>query len=218
MNKTLIEKLEGMLDIGCGEKYDAGIRDAIAIVRQQEAEATGKESLQVQGSESSVLGDGERVDAVGRARTLSGSIPDSPSQQREISVVNDFRDKISNALECANLFVLKHCDKPKAVEVIQAINAGRDALRLCKPVSQSDTPVNDTEAMEWLTGNYGGSYELWVDPVSLFNDFHKLLKPVSVSLEKCLVPLLNGDYIDLYDDAKKAAKAVLDAAGVKYVD
>lgn len=64
-----------------------------------------------------------------------GENPSRRGESSEISVIDDFRDKISNALECANLFVLKHCDKPKAVEVIQAINAGRDALRLHKPVS-----------------------------------------------------------------------------------
>lgn len=62
----------------------------------------------------------------GAPQPFLGSIKSS-----EIPVVDD---AISNALECANLFVLKNCHLPKSVEVIQAINAGRDALRLHKPV------------------------------------------------------------------------------------
>lgn len=32
-------------------------------------------------------------------------------------------------------------------------------------------PITDTEAVEWLRENYSGNYELFVDPVALFEDY-----------------------------------------------
>jgi len=67
-------------------------------------------------------------------------------QQREIPVLDDRHDRISEALECANLFVLSNCDRKAAVQVIQAINAGRDALRETEPENSVKLP--DAEAVE----------------------------------------------------------------------
>jgi len=86
----------------------------------------------------------------------------------------------------------------------------------CDPDLSREIPVNDTEAVEWLTEKFGGCYELFVDPVAIYTAFHQP-KPVSsgVSLsglcEKLKTVSLDGRYWP-----EQIVKDVLDAAGVKY--
>lgn len=38
--------------------------------------------------------------------------------------------------------------------------------------------MKEIEAVEWLKESYGGSWEIFVDPVALYNDFERLRKEI----------------------------------------
>jgi len=121
-NQALIEKVAEAISLAGNIPFaDHELDTQVLILKEAKA------AISAMGDASTRKDDGSDITPGSDAY---GNYPDL--QRREISVVDD---AISNALECANLFVLKNCHLPKSVEVIQAINAGRDALRTRKPVS-----------------------------------------------------------------------------------
>lgn len=203
----LQRNLEGPLS-----EYEAGIADAIAIVRKHEA---GSLCARPQGdrSESSIMGDGETVDAVGRSRTLSGSSPDSPDQQRNSSVMGD---------------------SVRSAEV-----TGKVGVALLVPSEISDVEeeswqaLNETLAKRNYIGNARTEFvdEMW-EAILPYLATHK---PVSVDLETGALAILKNRWQctwtvedgptsqeEAYADeelewARRDAQDVAKAWGLKYV-
>lgn len=92
----------------------------------------------------------------------------------------------------------------------QAAICGAAFARHRSASNASPNPITDTQAVEWLTENYGGSYGLFVDPMALFQDFHlpnsALPEPQTLDVEACIAEINdNGKetgYISIFDASR----------------
>jgi len=104
--------------------------------------------------------------------------------------------------------------------MVSALKAIRPYLRATEPISSGE--ISDTESLE---GAYTAAYEQAEFYKKKYYELNKQLKPVSgvvcaIALLKARFPkVLSPSYADACGNfCDREAKAVLDAAGVKYVD